>query len=160
MNFQSYYDRGNRFSGFKIEENYFDANLLFIINDQRLQMASTSNLIWPPTKLMDQSLNMDPIKITVELWDEDTGDLLQHIGWTLDVKSQLLAMPIYAPDSEFKTVKMLSIGMLFHILFPTLALISILIHVIRRISSCMTIEVKYSLIIKKFESGSSHLELN
>ena len=33
VNFQSYYDRGNRITGFKVEENYFDATLLFLIND-------------------------------------------------------------------------------------------------------------------------------
>jgi len=123
-------------------------------------MASSKNLAWPPVGLMDQSINMDPIKITVELRDEDTNDLLQTIGWTLDVKPQILAMPIYAPGSDIKTVRMLSLGMLFHIITTAVALISILIHVIRRLAACMTIEVKYSMIIKKFESGSSHLELN
>ena len=109
---------------------------------------------------MDQSINMDPIKITVEVRDEDTNELLQTVGWTLDVESQMLAVPIYAPDSEIKTERMLSLGIIFHIVSTALALVSILIHVIRRLAACMTIEVKYSMIIKKFESGSSHLELN
>ena len=103
---------------------------------------------------------MDPIKITVEVRDEDTNELLQTVGWTLDVESQMLAVPIYAPDSEIKTERMLSLGIIFHIVSTALALVSILIHVIRRLAACMTIEVKYSMIIKKFESGSSHLELN
>jgi len=50
--------------------------------------------------------------------------------------------------------------MIFHFVTILLALFSILIHIIRRVGSCMSIEVKYSMIIKKFESGSNHLELN
>lgn len=123
-------------------------------------MASVQNLIWPPTSLMDLSVNIDPIKITVEVRDEESGDLLQQLKWTLDVQSQMLAVPIYAPDSLIKTERMLSLGIWFHLITSMLAFLSLLIHVIRRLASCMTIEVKYSMIIKKFESGSSHLELN
>ena len=123
-------------------------------------MASVQNLIWPPTSLMDLSVNIDPIKITVEVRDEESGDLLQQLKWTLDVQSQMLAVPIYAPDSLIKTERMLSLGIWFHLITSMLAFFSLLIHVIRRLASCMTIEVKYSMIIKKFESGSSHLELN
>jgi hypothetical protein len=103
---------------------------------------------------------MDPIKITVEVRDEASGDLLQRVKWTLDVESQMLAVPIYAPGSLIKTERMLSLGIWFHLITSMLAFLSLLIHVIRRLASCMTIEVKYSMIIKKFESGSSHLELN
>ena len=103
---------------------------------------------------------MDPIKITVEVRDEASGDLLQQVKWTLDVESQMLAVPIYAPDSLIKTERFLSLGVWFHLITTMLAFLSLLIHVIRRLASCMTIEVKYSMIIKKFESGSSHLELN
>ena len=103
---------------------------------------------------------MDPIKITVEVRDEESGDLLQQVKWTLDVESQMLAVPIYAPDSLIKTERFLSLGVWFHLITTMLAFLSLLIHVIRRLASCMTIEVKYSMIIKKFESGSSHLELN
>ena len=103
---------------------------------------------------------MDPIKITVEVRDEASGDLLQQVKWTLDVESQMLAVPIYAPDSLIKTERMLSLGVWFHLITSMLAFLSLLAHVIRRLASCMTIEVKYSMIIKKFESGSSHLELN
>ena len=103
---------------------------------------------------------MDPIKITVEVRDEASGDLLQQVKWTLDVESQMLAVPIYAPDSLIKTERMLSLGVWFHLITSMLAFLSLLVHVIRRLASCMTIEVKYSMIIKKFESGSSHLELN
>jgi hypothetical protein len=34
---------------------------------------------------MDLSVNIDPIKITVEVRDEESGDLLQQLKWTLDV---------------------------------------------------------------------------
>lgn len=77
--------------------------MLFVINDQRLQMTGMKNRIFPSAQFMDFSVNMDPIKITVEMRAEDTAELLQYVTWTIDVNSQWLAMPVYFPESEIKT---------------------------------------------------------
>lgn len=123
-------------------------------------MTGAKNLIFPSAQFMDFSLNMDPIKITVEMRNPTTAELLQYITWTLDVNKQWLALPVYFPESSIKTQRLLSLGMIFHVISILLAFVSILIHLVRRCGKCMSIEVKYSMIIKKFESGSSHLELN
>jgi hypothetical protein len=143
-----------------VTEDYFDSHMHIIIVDQRMQMASLKDLSFPPFRLMDLSLNTEPIEISVELRHEDTGELLQHISWSLPINDKFVAAPVYMPSSEFKTVRLLSLGMIFHAITIVVAFIALIIHFIRIFGSCMTIEIKYSMIIKKFESGNSHLELN
>lgn len=35
-------------------------------------MASAENWVWPFASFMDQAINMDPIKLTVEVRDEES----------------------------------------------------------------------------------------
>lgn len=71
--------------------------------------------------------------------DPETDELLNEVKWELDINSNLLALPIYAPESEFKTQRLLSLGMLCHLGSFALAFLSMLIHALRRCGKCMRI---------------------
>jgi hypothetical protein len=132
----------------------------FLIIDQRMQMASQKDLSFPPFRLMDLAVNTEPIEIYVQLRHEETKELLQHISWTIPVNEKFVSTPVYMPNAEEKTVRLLSLGMIFHLVSILVSLLALIIHIVRIFNSCMTVEIKYSMIIKKFESGNSHLELN
>lgn len=65
-----------------------------------------ASIFEPPARIAEMAVNMEPIKITVEMRAEDTGELLQHISWTLDVKSKILGIPIFFPTSDIKSVRL------------------------------------------------------
>ena len=123
-------------------------------------MASLQQRGWPPSRFSKLEVNTSPIKLHVEMRDEETDELLQYLDWSLDIQPKFTVIPLYNPDSEIKTVRMLSLGMILHVIAIIIAMVAILIHMVRFCSNCMTIDVKYSMIVKKFESGSNHLELN
>ena len=78
LNFTSWKSTGK----FSAGENDFEANLFFLVNDQRQSYISSMNWTWaaekfwfnPPTHWKELNLNMDPIKIEAVLRNRNHVD--------------------------------------------------------------------------------------
>ena len=89
----------------------------------------------------------------------ETQELLQYKTWYIDAATQWLDIPVFNLDSEDQTQVYLSYGILAHLGTFMLAAFALLVHVLRRVCDGMKIEIKYTEVIKKFESGTPHLAL-
>jgi hypothetical protein len=83
--------------------------------------------------------------------------VVQYKNWYIDTASQWLAIPVYNLNSPVTSQVYSSYGLLAHLWTFLLAAFSILVHILRRVCNGMKVEIKYTEVVKKFESGAKHL---